>query len=178
MSSINKIEIPIDKPKTMLWATLLLVLGFIGYWLLQNYASFTNPLAKHYALPCGIAIVITAPLLEIFFISKLFDKSPGFIISNEGNTDNSSMTSHGFIPWSEISEIGEKQIGIRNCITLSLKNPQQYIENISSGYKRMSWSGTYKRYGVSAIITSGILKCSNAELSSMLKRGLANYKGE
>jgi hypothetical protein len=174
MGSAEVIEIPIDKQKVMLLALVQIIMGFIGYWLLQNYSTFDNNL-RYFTLPCGIVFIITAPLFVIFFIYKFFDKSPGFIISNEGITDNSSMTSHGFIPWSEIAEIGEKQIVLRSCITLLLKNQQGYIDNASSGYKRMSWNSTYKRYGVDAIITSGILKCSSTKLFVMLKTGLENY---
>ena len=81
MGSAEVIEIPIDKQKVMLLALVQIIMGFIGYWLLQNYSTFDNNL-RYFTLPCGIVFIITAPLFVIFFIYKFFDKSPGFIISS------------------------------------------------------------------------------------------------
>lgn len=155
MTESRDIVIPLDKTKIMLFVMLLIALGIMGIWILQNLSFFTNSLAHHYALPAGIAFVIFAPVFGGYFVTKLFDKSPGFIISNKGITDNSSMTSRGFIPWAEIASIDETQVFIRQCITLILKEPAQYKNPV--------------------LLTPGILHCSYEELLSWLNEGLAKY---
>src|SRR6185312_2536138 len=176
MELTKTIEIPIDKPKTALWLLALVLLGYLGVWLLQNNDTFTSYFAKRYAFPTGVAFVLSALLLGPFYVIKLFAKSPGFIISDKGITDNSSMTSHGFIPLADIALIDEARISVRNCITVSLKNPQAYLDDsTASWYRQMAWSSTYKRYGVSVLLSNAVLKCSYDELLTMLKSGLEKY---
>jgi hypothetical protein len=158
--------IPINKTKVALFLLLQIIGGFAGYWLYQSGNRFSA-----YGVGIMGGIIIVFP----FFINKLFSKSPGFIISNEGITDNSSMTSHGFIPWSDIEAIGEQQVPLRTCITLILKDPQKHIDS-SSSIKAFFWGSTYRTYKVSALITNTVLNCTYEDLLASLRNGLEKSK--
>ena len=97
------------------------------------------------------------------------DNKPGLIIDQTGLTDNSSGVSAGQILWSDIEDISVLEIHRQKIIMLQVRNPQDYIDKQTSGFKRKMMQMNYKMYGTPLSITSNGLKVSFDELLSTLK---------
>lgn len=169
-----RLEIPLSKSKLLL--LLCGALGFvaIGLWfimsppVIQN-SFWGNPLKTRLA---GYASVIFFGLCAFFLIRKLPDKRPGMIIDNNGLEDNSSGISGRRIPWSDISNISFIEIQRQKIILLEVKNPQEYISNQTSSFKKKIMEMNFKLYGTPLSLSSNGLKISFDELYKLLQARL------
>jgi hypothetical protein len=96
------------------------------------------------------------------------DNKPGLIIDQTGLTDNSSGVSAGQVLWSDIEAISVIEIHRQKLIMLKVRNPQEYIDKQTSGFKRKMMQINFKLYGTPLSITSNGLKISFEELLSTL----------
>jgi hypothetical protein len=145
-----------------------------GIWFVTNPARFISLIVKSTTkiFIAGLASILFFGFVGIFIFKKLFDKNPGFVISENGIVDNSGGLSAGFIPWSDIDEIKETIIANQKFISLIVKNPQTYIERQPSAFKRWAMKRNYKSYGAAIGISANGLKYNYKDLKTLLDKKL------
>src|SRR5665647_1362036 len=107
MKGTERIEIQLSKSKLTLLSLGSIIFVGLGVWFVTNPPKesipfFSNPTVLFIV---GLASILFFGLVGFFIFKKLFDNSPGLIISAEGVFDNSSGVSAGFVPWTDIVEI-------------------------------------------------------------------------
>jgi hypothetical protein len=137
---------------------------------------FNNPVVKSIA-SYGGAIM---GLFGIYFFSrKLFDSKPGLVIDENGIYDHTSAFNFGFIPWTDISQIGENSAGIaakQRFVMIILINPDKYIQREKSFLKRKLLSANAGTYGSPVHISANGLKTSHDDLLQLLTDEFNKYK--
>jgi hypothetical protein len=175
---MNPIIIKGDKTKLRLalYGSLLFV-GFGFFFLIAP--AILSRVSDEFAIvliAVGLLCIVLFGFATSFFLKKLKDNSPAFIISEDGITDNSSAISMGFIPWVDIAGIGEVSAVGQRFVTVKLNDAQVYIDKISNGLKRKMVSLNYKLYGSAVCITVNGLQCNHQQLKTWLEKGLGVYK--
>lgn len=151
---------------------ILLIFGAVGFvvlgvWFLsmgahviQNRKIFNNTFMVY---GIGVITIVFFGLCGFIGLMKLFDSSPGLIISTEGIVDNSSGVSAGLISWSEVVGIGEYEIQNQKFISIQIKDPERYAVN-GNAIKRMAHRANIKMCGTPINISANSLKISYEEL--------------
>jgi hypothetical protein len=125
----------------------------------------------------SIAIIICLFLFAVFVLFKqIFSKKPALIINEKGLTDYSSISSAGFIPWSDIVEFKESVNSLKQKLLLFIvKNPHKYID--TPGAKMSNARQSYHNlFGTPVVVAFNNLKYDYNELISILKKAFNNYK--
>ena len=169
-TSGQKIEIALSKKKIFLMLLGALTFIAIGLWFVISPPTISN---SYWGNPtkitiAGYASILFFGLCAFVLIKKMPDNKPGLIIDQTGLTDNSSGVSAGQILWSDIEDISVLEINRQKLIMLQVRNPQDYIDKQTSGFKRKMMQMNYKMYGTPLSITSNGLKISFDELLSTL----------
>ena len=169
-NTTGQIEIPLSKKKLILM--LIGSIGFVavGLWFVINPPTISNPFFGNPTLifVTGIASILFFGLCAVYIARKLPDNKPGLIIDNIGLTDNSSGVSAGQILWSDIENISVIEIHRQRLIMLQVKNPQDYIDKQTSGFKRKMMQMNFNMYGTPLSITSNALQIKFDELLNIL----------
>ena len=171
--------IKLSKTKLTLLVVAACVFVAIGYWLLtlsaaeiETHRRFNNPLFVH---GVGLASILFFGLAGVIGIRKLFDSAPGLIIDDQGITENTSVFSAGFIPWSDISGLEVKQIQNQRILYLLLKDPEKFIATCAP-VKRVILKAA-KGFAASPVaITSSSLKISFDDLVSAIDARLQRHR--
>ena len=177
MRETKRIEIQLSKSKlTLLFLGSIMFVG-LGVWYVisppkVNISIFSNPTAVFIV---GLASILFFGLVGFFIFKKLFDNSPGLIISDEGVFDNSSGASAGFVPWTDIVEIKETKTFNQSFINLVVRNPQEYIDRQNSAFKRKLTKINYNSYGTVIGISTNGLKIKFKELKALLDERYADF---
>ena len=173
-NTTGQIEIPLSKKKLILM--LIGSIGFVsaGLWFVINPPTISNPFLGNPTVifVTGIASILFFGLCAFYIARKLPDNKPGIIIDNTGLTDNSSGVSAGQILWSDIENISVIEIHRQKLIMLKVKNPQDYIDKQTSGFKRKMMQMNFNMYGTPLSITSNSLKIKFDELLNILNDNL------
>lgn len=176
----SKTEIQISKSKLILMLLGCLVFVGIGIAFLIAPEKFKSFIMR------SATIIFIAGLLGVLFFGicgflifkKLFDKSPGLIISDEGITDNSGAASGGFIPWIDIVAIKETKVVNQKVIYLVVKNPQAYIDKQKSLFNKKMMRINQRRYGGILGISANGLKINFTELKDILEKKFADFNNK
>lgn len=170
----NEIVIPISKRKIILLTIGGLVFVGLGLLFVTNPEKYTSPIMRNPTVIfiSGVASILFFGLCTPFIFKKLWDKSPGLIITDDGILDNSSGVSVGQINWADIEDIFVLKIYRQKLIMLQVKNPKDYINKQTSGFKRKMMTLNYKMYGTPLSITPNGLKISFEGLLSILIKKL------
>jgi len=170
IASRHEIIIPISKQKLILLTVSALVFVGVGILFVTNPEKYTSPIMRNPTVIfiSGVASILFSGLCTPFIFKKIWDKSPGLIITDQGILDNSSGVSAGQIYWADIEDISVLKIHRQKLIMLQVKNPQDYIDKQTSNFKRKMMTLNYKMYGTPLSITSNGLKISFDELLSTL----------
>ena len=180
MKETEQIEIQLSKSKlTLLFLGSIMFVGLGGWFVISppevNILIFSNPTVVFIV---GLASILFFGLVGIYLFKKLFDKSPGLIISAEGVFDNSTGVSVGFVPWTDIVEIKETKVFNQSFINLVVKNPQEYIDSPRIAFKRRLMQINYKSYGTVIGISTNGLKIKYKELKALLDERFADVNGK
>ena len=164
------IEIELSKKKILLMLLGSLAFVVIGLWFEISPPPISNP---YWGNPTKLAIVGYASifffgLCAFILFQKLSDNKPGLIIDGTGVTDNSSGVSAGQILWSDLEDISVMEMNRQKLIMLHVKNPQEYIDKQTSGFKRKMLQMNYNMYGTPLSISANGLKISFDELMATL----------
>lgn len=169
-NTTGQIAIPLSKKKLILM--LIGSIGFIaaGLWFVIKPPSISNPFFGNptTVLLTGIASILFFGLCAVYIARKLPDNKPGLIIDKIGLTDNSSGVSAGLILWSDIENISVIEIHRQKLILLHVKNPQDYIDKQTSGFKRKMMQINFNMYETPLSITSNTLQIKFDELLRIL----------
>jgi len=165
----RNIEIQKKTRPVVLIVFVVLVIGIFGIWTL---ISLVFPLLhgfwelKIFAITAIVVVIIWAAYLIITQSSRT---KPGLIIGEQGITDYSTVTSIGFIPWSDITSVQESADTFRRkLIILIVKNPDVYINKASM--MRESLQVRYQEFGSPIVIATGNLEYDPQVLVSTIKR--------
>lgn len=167
---MNKIEIPISKTKISLLlvgALIFVMLGVLFILTPDKFAStlFRNPQTIRVV---GVLAVLFFGAAGMYGLRKLFDKSIGLIIDENGITDNSNAASVGLIEWRDIVEIKTEQVMSTRFLLIFVTNPNKYLDR-TTGFKQKLMRGNMKMYGTPLSITSNTLKYNFVNLEKLLK---------
>lgn len=172
------VEIQINKKEhfKMLFGSLVFVI--LGIWYMTNPVSieflfFNN---KTIIFIIGLLSVVFFGVNAIYLAKKLFDKSPGLIISSDGVFYNSSAVSVGFIPWTDIKEIKVTKVFTQSFINLVLKNPHKYIENHSRTLKGKLIKINKKTFNAPIAISANGLRINFTDLKLLIEQNFAKSK--
>ena len=152
----------------------------LGIWLMSNSEKFLTTIFRNTTLIflVGLAGILFFGFVGFYIFKKLFDKSPGLVISDDGILDNSSGVSAGFIPWSDIVEIKETKVFNQKFINLVVKNPQNYIDRQSNSFKRWTMTKNYKSFDTAIGISANGLRYNYEDLKTLLDRRFQSYKSK
>jgi hypothetical protein len=178
MDFAKKTEIQLSKSKITLMLMGSLAFVGIGVWFVSNPPEIDNPFlgSPTKIFIVGLASIIVFGVFAFFAFKKLWDKSPGLVISEEGVFDNTSAAGAGLVPWTDILEIKETKIVNQTFINLIVKNPQDYIDRQKNSFKRKLMQMNYDTYGTVIGISSSGLKCNYRELKEMLDKAFSDSK--
>ena len=167
----EKIEIPLSKKKLIFLLVGSLVFVAAGIWFLVNPPNINNPVFGNprFILIISIAAILFFGLMGFFIARKLPENKPGLIIDQEGLIDNSSALSPGQIPWSDIVNISVIEISRQKLILLDVKNPQDYIDRQSNGFKKKLMQINHNSYGTPISISANSLQIEFNELFGILE---------
>jgi hypothetical protein len=165
----NRIEIPLSKTKMFLMVAGSIVLVVFGIILTISPATFISPFSRNPDLIrlSGIAGILFFGAAAIYGLRKLFDKTLGLIVDDNGITDNTNASSAGLIEWADITEIRTQQIRSTKFILVFTSNPDKYLER-AHGLKRKLMQANLMKYGTPLSIISNTLKLSYTEMEKLL----------
>lgn len=179
MTSSKETIIELSKTKVILLTLGAIAFVALGSWILtlnaeeiDNFSVFNNPKIVY---GMCIASIIFFGLGGIIGIKKLFDKSPGLVLSSKGILDNSSGLSAGLIPWSEVVKIGEYEIQNQKFVSIHVKNPERYVNN-GNALKRMANRANNKMSGTPINLSANSLKISQEDLISVIQEYFQNSR--
>ncbi|WP_345841374.1 STM3941 family protein [Shewanella algae] len=159
--------IELSKVKIMLIILGAIVFVLLGLWFLsmdaqaiESQKRFNNPVLIY---GIGIVSVVFFGLCGLVGIKKLFDSSPGLVISSKGILDNSSGMSAGVIPWKDVAGVGEYQVKKQRFISILLKDPEKYANN-GNALRIMANRANIKMCGTPVSISANSLKISYEDL--------------
>ncbi len=178
MSNEEHFEIPLSKTKMILTFLGSLMFVGLGIWFLVNPPKISNPILGNPTtlFIIGIASVLFFGLVAITIFRKFSDKKAGLIINKQGVIDNSSGVSAGEIPWKDIQEIAISQVMNQKFLMIIVKNPQEYIDKVTSPIKRNAMKMNYKSYGSPISISSNALQTNFDDLHKLLIDKMNEYK--
>ncbi|HNF71918.1 MAG TPA: STM3941 family protein [Chitinophagaceae bacterium] len=174
----HPIEIPLSKKKLILMLAGSLVFIAIGIWFVLKPPTITHSFFGHPAtlLATGIASILFFGLCTVFIVRKLPEQKAGLVIDHLGITDHSSGVSAGQILWSDIEQLSVLEIHRQKLIMIEVKNPQDYIDRQSSGFKKKLMQMNWKMYGTPLSITSNTLQIPFDELLQVLSKRLEDSR--
>lgn len=161
---------------------ILLILGavafvLLGAWFLtldvqtiESQRRFNSPTLIY---GIGAASIAFFGLCGLIGIMKLFDKSPGLVVSSDGIWDNSSGISAGIIPWAEVVGISEYRIQKQKFVSIHVQHPEKYV-NTGNAFKRMANKANLKMCGTPINISANSLKISYEELLKTINEYYSN----
>lgn len=177
MKKMNRIEIPISRTKIsmLLIATILFVV--IGIFFIITPETFLTIFMRNPQIIrlVGISAVIFFGSAGIYGFRKLFDKTSGLIIDENGITDNTNASSVGLIEWNDIVEIKTEQVMSTRFLLIFISNPDLYLGRVK-GFKQKLMKGNMKTYGTPLSITSNTLKYDFNELERLVKNRLNEHQ--
>jgi hypothetical protein len=173
MTTKLPITIPLSKGKLLLSTLGAFAFVAIGFWFVLAPPSRTgSSLESTFLMVLGLVAILFFGGIALLIIRKLFDPRPGLVIDERGLTDNSGGLSAGQILWEDIEDISVLQIQRQRLILILVKNPQDYLDRQSNGWKRKLMAINYRQYGTPISISTNGLKISFAALLETLKHQL------
>ncbi|UIR55683.1 hypothetical protein LZQ00_15605 [Sphingobacterium sp. SRCM116780] len=172
---MKKIEIEIDKKKTLMALSLSLFCVTLGIIVILNPHNFisTSKISSEFRILTGIVFVSIYFTTSIYRLKILVSKN-NLTIDSNGINDNISLMSNGLIKWNEITDIKSVEFMLMRFLLIFVKNPEEKLEE-ASGMKRKLMAKNMKKFGTPFSITSTVLKCNFNELEKLLKDKLTEY---
>ena len=176
----NDAPVEILGSRTKLAGLIVIALLFLsgGLWLALKPDVAVSTLFSSAAIirMVGIITAVCAGLACAFMLKQLGNKKPLVVISAEGITDRSSVTSVGLIPWEDIVDIRETTVMNQKFVTVDVRNPEHYIGLQSSAFKRKIMQLNYDQYNSLISISANSLECKHFQLQHLLQSEFKNYQ--
>ena len=165
---MERIEIGLSRPRLIL----LLAAGLAFVAIGLAFVSSGSPL--HMAV--GMVGVLLGGFGVFGVARKFLDPSPGFVITREGFTDNSSFFGSGFVSWSDVDEIEEVIYFGQRLLVIYLKNPGSHLQRQTNPLMRRMLEWSYQRWGWHIVITAVGLRYRLSQLRELLQDRFENSK--
>ena len=172
---MNKIEIPLSKTKLLLVTGASILFIVLGYFLFATIADQQTERSPTFVKGVGIAGILIFGVIGIYGVKKLFDKTIGLTIDENGIFDNTNALSVGLIRWTDIIRIEAAQVSSSKFLLIHVKNPEKYIEN-TKGVKRILMGDNNRTHGTPLTITSNTLKCKFSDLEKLINDKFKEYQ--
>ena len=174
---MDKIEIPISKTKIsilLVGAILFVIFGVLFIITPDTFVTirYRNPQTIRLT---GIASVLFFGGASIYGFIKLFDKSMGLVIDDNGITDNTNASSVGLINWSDIIEVKTEQVMSTKFLLIYTINPDKYLDR-GKGFKQILLKLNMKKYGTPISIISNTLRFNFDDFERLIKNKLKDKK--
>jgi hypothetical protein len=174
--TFDRIVVPLSRVKTSL--ALLGSAAFVVIALLIWRAVDLLPDGN----PAGLLTYALLVITILFFgfcglhaAFKLFDRSPGLVIDDQGIIDNSSGLAAGRILWSEIKGIQVTRVHGQRFLTIDVQAPEKYVDRFS--YLRRKFvrlNATY--FGGPIHIPATTLKLGFDELVDIVRENFEKHR--
>lgn len=164
-------EIGLSKVKISLLLCFAIGAVALGVWLLTlpdasivTQRRFNEPWLVHSV--GGLALLFFG-ICSVAAGRKLFDASPGLVLSEQGLLDNASGVAAGFIPWSQITGIGHYQVQGQKMLVIGLADPKPYLER-GPFWKKALLKANYRLVGSPVSIPANTLKMAFEPLLALV----------
>ena len=164
----KKIEIPVNKIKT-----LLLSLGSTAFILISIWLLFD---ARFSMLAKGIAIVgvLFFGATLIVSLKIVVSNTSGLVIEEQGITFNTTGLNVGLIKWEDILSIERMNVSGQQFLNIQVSNPEEYISR-AKGFKRKTLEMNHTMYGTPLSISAVALQVKFNDLENLLKTELTKH---
>ncbi len=102
---------------------------------------------------------------------RLVAPKPAVLLDNEGLHDHASLTSAGFIPWSEIELVVNLSMGRQRMLSIQVRDPETLVAR-TSGLKRLALRANLKMSTTPFHIPQTLLPIRVKELEKEIDRTL------
>ena len=177
----EEVKIPLSKTQIIFMFIGALLFVVAGIWVIAIPTSKVELPGILRVVPppmfalVGIASIVFFGWCSISISFKIFSNKPGLVLNKDSFWDNSSGSSAGHIPWSNVLEIGTLEVASQHLITILISNPEEIIEK--QGFTARFWmKQNYKIYGTPIHISANALKIKHKELFRLLKDKYDEYQ--
>jgi hypothetical protein len=164
---MSKIDVPLSKTKIVFVIGGSLLFVVLGYYLFTSMANQQTRFNILLAQGAGIVSMLFFGATLFYGIKKMFDKTIGLTVDENGIWDNTNASSVGLIKWTDITEIRTAQIASTKFLLIFTTNPEFYL-NKAQGFKRKLMEGNNQMYGTPLSISAATLKYSFHDLEKLL----------
>lgn len=178
MRQTNRIEIALNKSRffALSIASLCFVAAGMVMIIFSVSSGKTHQVEKITIAVVGIISILFFGFAGIAIARKIKDPSPGFIIDENGITDNASSISCGFIPWKNIIQFRSFNMANQQFIVVILNNPDELIERHTKSISKFAARKNFQLSGSPVNISAKSLKCSHDELLILLQNRLTEFR--
>jgi hypothetical protein len=162
-----KIEIPLSKTKLLFGIGGSILFVILGIYFLTTVADQLTGFNPTMLKSVGVACMLFFGGTGIYGIMKMFDKTIGLTIDENGIIDNTNASSIGLIKWTDITAIKTEQVASTKFLLIYTANPDFYLDKVK-GFKRKLMEGNNRMYGTPLSITSNSLKYNFNDLEKII----------
>jgi len=162
----DEIIIPQSKKKIILLIVGSLTFVIAGFYIYQKESDLKF---------IGIIDILFFGLIVITAIWRLIQPKAAIIINSRGITDNSTITSVGFIPWNDITSFQQVKVASNNFLVVHVKNPTTYIENSKNILTRQSLKYNYNSLKSPIAIGAAVISVKLHEVEKLLIKASCKF---
>ena len=173
----SKIDIPLSKTKMIFLILGCLLFVALGIFMLLNGEEMqTRKFSPVWIMGFGGLGVLFFGGICISVIKKMFDKSPGLCIDENGIWDNSSGVSVGHITWRDVLGIRKVSVSGTRFLLIDVHNPEKYINTAKGGIKKQAMKANNRKYGTPISISANGLSIKYNALEELIVEAFQKYR--
>lgn len=182
MSIDNERVIELSRTKLVALTAGSLVLAAAGAWLIVagDGGALAGTLRRFAPVwmvrGLGVVTVLTFGGFGVLLVIKALDRKPGLVLGREGFVDNSSAVAAGFIPWSEVANVGLLELNGQRMLIVHVADPEKYAAR-GNPLKRALNRANTSMCGSPVVISANALRVSLPELHREFTSRLAAHGG-
>ena len=171
---MNTIKIPLSRSKISLLLVGAIFFVIAGILFFVTPSTFCPPVIRYPLIirVIGIIAVLFFGTVSVYGFKKLFDKTSGLTIDENGITDNTNASSVGLIDWNDITEIQTKQVMSTKFLLIYVSNPDKYLDR-ARGFKRKLMMSSMKMSGTPLSVSSNTLQYDFDDLVKLIRNILS-----
>ena len=158
------VTIPLSKKKlikNLIGSFLFVVAGI--FFILKPFWFIRSDNPKVIVI-IGYIIVGLFGLIGLVLLRKLFDKTPGLVLDEEGLIDNSSGVAAGKVYWKDVRRVYKQEVAGQPFVMLEVKNPEVYLRAQKNPIRKQVMELNYRLYKTPVSISAASLRISFQEL--------------
>ncbi len=162
MNNLSEHSIGLSRTKTALLLLCALALGAIGVLLI------VMPQATFFSVSFGVIGIAFFGLCVAVATKRLMRRGVGLVVNAQGVHDQSSATSAGFVPWTDVSAVLPSFVSGQKFVSLMLHDAQKYSQRGNALQQRLA-KLNMSLVGTPINISANILKINFDELLALLQ---------